>query len=425
MKPQPKFQRTFLFLFCLALLLSACSPTPVLTKEEEQTYFQPVSALTLPDSVRLVGMGEATHGNAEFVRLRQEVFAQLVAQYGFRTFAIEGDFGGAQVVNHYILTGEGSAADAVRQIGFAIYRTQEMVDLVEWMRAYNQSAPADQQIHFYGFDMQRYDNNKNGLLTYLQQVDPQEVEPAAAALADLNDETVFNQSKEKVQAGLKAIQDLRAKMDREKEGYIAASSADAYALADQFAACIEQNATLRGTDVNYSQARDQYMAEKVSWIFDYEQRQGRNRLFLAGHNGHVEKSAAAPQYRSMGSRLNEQYGDRYFTIGAEFYESDFNSAETGSSQRKQFSVKNSSVLNRVFEHTGLTVAYLDIRRASENEILKPLLNSPQPMSNIGDEFSALYRYAAGFYTLKMTPAKAYDALIFVRHATPTTMIAAK
>jgi erythromycin esterase len=420
-----KFQPLFLALICLSLLLSACSPTPALTQEEEQTYFQPVSALSLPDPVTLVGMGEATHGNAEFVRLRQEVFALLVEQYGFRTFALEGDFGGAQVVNHYILTGQGSAADAVRQIGFAVYRTQEMVDLVEWMRSYNQSAPTDQQLHFYGFDMQRYDHNKEGLLSYLQQVDPQKVEPAAAALADLNDETVFDQSKEKIQAGLKAIQNLRAGMAREKERYIAASSADGYDLADQYAACIEQNATLRGTEVNYSQARDQYMAEKVTWILNYEQRQGRGKLFLAGHNGHVEKSAAAAQYRSMGSRLSEQYGDAYFTIGTEFFESDFNSAETGSGERKQFSVKNSSPLNRVFEHTGLPVAYLDIQQASENAALKPLLTSPQPMSNIGDEFSALYRYVEGLYTLKMTPAKAYNALIFVRHATPTTMIEAQ
>lgn len=409
-----------ILLILTSLILSACGPA--LPAEAVEPYFQPVDSLTLPDGITLVGIGEATHGNAEFVRLRREVLEQLVTRYGFRAFAIEGDFGGSQVVNAYVLHGTGSAEEAVRAIGFAIYKTQEMVELVEWIRQYNLTAAPEEQIHFYGFDMQRYDHNKNGLLAYLEKVDPEKVEPVRAALADLNDATVFDQQPEKIRAGLEAIQTVRTEMQREKERYIAASSALEFDLADQFALAIEQNATLRSGSGNYSELRDQYMAEKVAWIADFEQRQGRGKVLVAGHDGHIEKSASAAAYRSMGSRLSETFGSRYFAIGTEFLESTFNSKDSASGERRQFTVRNRHALNRAFEVTGLEIAYLDIRAALQSPDLAPLLTTRQPMSNIGDSFAGWQAYVSMFYTISIPPAEAYDALIFVRSATPTTML---
>lgn len=403
-----------------SLILTACGPA--IAPEEARQYFQPVDSLALPEGVTLVGIGEATHGNAEFVTLRQEVLEQLATRYGFTAFAIEGDFGGGQVVNQYVLDGVGTAEEAIREIGFAIYKTQEMVDLVEWVRQYNLSMAPEQRIHFYGYDMQRYDNNIDGLLAYFEQVDPALVEPYREDLADLNDETVFNQQPEKIKDGLQAVQQIRAQMQREKERYIAASSQAAYDMADQFAASIEQNATLRSGSGNYSEMRDKFMAEKVSWIIDYEKSQGRGKLVIAGHNGHIEKSAAAAQYRSMGSRLSEKYGSQYFAIGTEFIESTFNVKDSASGERKQYSVKNNHDLNRAFSASGLDVAYLDIQPALQNDTMRSLLTGKQPMSNIGDSFTGWNAYLSMFYTIQMVPAEAYDAVIFVRAATPTTML---
>jgi len=325
-------------------------------------------------------------------------------------------------VNAYFLEGSGTAVDAVRQIGFAIYKTQEMVDLIEWIYQYNQSVAQDQKIHFYGFDMQRYDHNIEGLLAYIARVDPEKVETYRAALVDLNDETVFNQSREKIQAGLQAIETILSDMQQNQERYVAATSQADYELAYQFATCVQENATLRGTDVVYTEQRDQYMAQKVAWIVEYEKSQGRDRVFLAGHNGHIEKSSASPLYRSMGSRLAEIFAEQYFAIGTEFYKSTFNCKDANSGARKQFSVKNDSEINRVLLSSGMDIAYVDIEQAMMRQTLEKQLNTSQPMSNIGDEFSGLYRFVKAFYTLKLVPAQAYDGIVFVREATPTTML---
>lgn len=424
MKRQTLLTR-FLLVFGLLFTvgLSACgAKIPV---ETAQIHFQPEISINLPDGVTLVGIGEATHGNAEFQHLRRDVLEQLVTRYGFRAFAIEGDFGGGQVVNRYVLGEPGapaSAEEAVREIGFAIYRTQEMADLVEWIRQYNASAAPDQRIHFYGFDMQRYDNNIEGLFAYFEQVDPALVETYREDLADLNDETVFDQQKEKIEAGLRAVQAIRAQLQQEKERYIAASSQQAFDLADQFANSIEQNATLRSGGGSYQEQRSKFMTDKVQWIVAYEQSQGRSGLLIAGHNGHIEKSAAAAMYRSMGSRLSESYGAQYFAIGTEFLESTFNSREGNGSERKLFTVKNNNDLNHAFASTGSETAYLDIRSALADDVMAPLLTAKQPMSNIGESFSSWQSLIKSFYTISMAPADAYDAIIFVRKATPFTLL---
>ena len=58
----------------------------------------------------------------------------MVEKYGVRAFALEGDFGSCEAVNRYIHGADGSADEAAASIGFTIYRTREMADLIEWMR---------------------------------------------------------------------------------------------------------------------------------------------------------------------------------------------------------------------------------------------------------------------------------------------------
>ena len=52
---------------------------PIDTKEFA-TYAGNVSDITIPDSVRIIALGEATHGNAEFQQLKLDVFKLMVAR---------------------------------------------------------------------------------------------------------------------------------------------------------------------------------------------------------------------------------------------------------------------------------------------------------------------------------------------------------
>ena len=52
-----------------------------------------IDELTIPVNARVIGLGEATHGNAEFQELKLDVLKVLAEQYGADCFAMEMDYG--------------------------------------------------------------------------------------------------------------------------------------------------------------------------------------------------------------------------------------------------------------------------------------------------------------------------------------------
>ena len=119
-----------------------------------------VKGIEIPEGTRIVALGEATHGNKEFQELKLEVFQTLVEKTNVRALILEGDFGGCAKANKYIQGGEGTAEEVTRELGYRIYRTDDMCALVQWMHDYNMTAPEDQKVRLYGMDIQRAMNAK-------------------------------------------------------------------------------------------------------------------------------------------------------------------------------------------------------------------------------------------------------------------------
>lgn len=122
--------------------------------EEVEDYAQTVEQLTIPDSAQIIALGEAAHGNKEFQELKLSVLKELVEKYEVKSFALETDFGEGVAVNEYIHGGDGTAENAVNNLSFTIYQTRQMIDLVTWMREYNDNVPDGEKLSFYGFDLQ-------------------------------------------------------------------------------------------------------------------------------------------------------------------------------------------------------------------------------------------------------------------------------
>lgn len=161
-----------LTIISLFVLLTGCGSAKVV--EEEDQYISAVKQIDIPDDVKIIGLGEATHGNIEFQELKRDVFEVLVKNEGVRVFVLEGDFGGGQRINQFILNGNGTAEEAVNTLDYSIYKTEQMIDLVQWMHDYNDSVSEDDKVYFYGNDMQRYDYSKKGVLDYYKVVNADE-----------------------------------------------------------------------------------------------------------------------------------------------------------------------------------------------------------------------------------------------------------
>lgn len=117
--------------------------------DQKRCYAKPVKDIEIPESAEIIALGEATHGNAEFQKLKLDVFKVMAENYGVRAFCLEGDYGCCEAANRYIHGGEGTAQEAAAATGFAIYRTQEMAELLSWMRTWNETAKEGDDLTFH------------------------------------------------------------------------------------------------------------------------------------------------------------------------------------------------------------------------------------------------------------------------------------
>jgi erythromycin esterase-like protein len=101
--------------------------------------------------VRVVALGEATHGTSEFFRMKHRMTEFLVTQMGFRHFAMEINEDEARLIDEYI---QGKRdGNPVNNLSWP-WKTREVSDMVDWMRRYNQPAKVVDRVHFHGFDFQ-------------------------------------------------------------------------------------------------------------------------------------------------------------------------------------------------------------------------------------------------------------------------------
>lgn len=130
---------------------------------------------------RIVALGEATHGTREFFQLKHRMLEFLVAKMGFSIFAIEANMPEAYKLNDYVLRGEGDPAQLLKGIYFWTWDTEEVLDMIRWMRAYNQSGKG--RLEFTGFDMQTPGVAEQIVTDFVAKTDPQYIATVRSANA--------------------------------------------------------------------------------------------------------------------------------------------------------------------------------------------------------------------------------------------------
>ncbi|MBA9028424.1 erythromycin esterase family protein [Peribacillus huizhouensis] len=405
----------------LLVLLAGCGSAKVV--EETDQYTSTVEQIDIPDNVKIIGLGEATHGNIEFQELKKDVFKVLVKNERLRVFVLEGDFGGGQRINQFILNGNGTAEEAVNTLDYSIYKTEQMVDLVQWMHDYNATVSGDEKVYFYGNDMQRYDYSKKGVLDYYKVVNADVVKKYASQLKHASTNKMRKLTMEQLNEIDETIENIILDLQSNEVTYVEQTSTDSYAFALQYAKIMKQRTQLFLNEGDYMKLRDQYLADNLQWIVEFEATRGHDKIFITGHNGHIEKtSASLAGYKSMGNYLDELYGEEYFAIGTDFIISEFQAKNGGSGERQSHTLENHNDLVDAFSKVESNIFYVDFGKASETDELLDIITREQKMPNIGDDFRAWYKFLKTFYTIEMTPNEAYDGIIIVKVATPTNVI---
>jgi erythromycin esterase len=136
---------------------------------------------------RCVLLGEASHGTSEYYTWRTRISQRLIREKGFSFIAVEGDWPDCYEVNRYVKGYPDSGKSAREVLGAFdrwptwMWANEEIVELAEWLRQYNDGLPDEEKVGFYGLDVYSLWESMEEIIEYLERVDPDTVETARRA----------------------------------------------------------------------------------------------------------------------------------------------------------------------------------------------------------------------------------------------------
>ncbi len=130
---------------------------------------------------RIVALGEGTHGTREFFQMKHRLVEFMASEMDFTIFSIEANMPEAYRLNDYVLTGKGNPKELIAGMYFWTWYTQEVLDMVLWMREFNKSGKG--RIEFTGFDMQTPDIAMEIVEDFVRRVEPEHHDEVKASYA--------------------------------------------------------------------------------------------------------------------------------------------------------------------------------------------------------------------------------------------------
>ncbi|MFF3555410.1 erythromycin esterase family protein [Streptomyces tsukubensis] len=339
----------------------------------------------------IVGVGEATHSSREFFRTKNRIFRQLVEHCGFTTFMLETPWSSGVRLNAYVLRGEGDLRQIMEeefQSSYLLWRTQEYLDLLRWMRQYNLRRP-DRPVRFAGNDCSYAGPELFDTVTAHVAGRRPELLPRLRALYAAS-RPVGSLHEWTERYLTRPIPERRA-MAAEVAGALelvesvpagTGAAAREHAWAVQHARAIAQvgefythdyfaSAEARAEMMLY---RDRIMAENtVRW-----HRLTGEKVLLSAHNGHVGYESTRPDMypRLQGAFIRDLMGSAYICAGFTFGRGSFNAMDLDDPAEpiRRFSVgppgpgSNEEMLERVRpgngDGNGNGNYYIDMRTAA-------------------------------------------------------------
>ncbi|TLS43721.1 erythromycin esterase family protein [Streptomyces montanus] len=375
--------------------------------------------------VRVLGMGEATHGTGEFFRLKHRLLRFLVRDMGFTTLAMEASASAAQAVDEYVLHGTGDASDALVGLGFWTWRTREMLDVVEWMRDHNRTAPPERAVRFVGIDPQRCGPSLAALDALLRTMAPERADIMSGPLGTLADakpgsftvqgEQVLDEARDLVRFLEEHEPQLTGRVGAETVGRALGHARVVVAAADVAARPLHGEAEEAGALA----IRDRYMAQDV---ISLEQR-SVGKVAVWAHNGHVSTDHYASDVPAMGQHLRKHYGDSYYALGLLFGEGAFRARPGNSATRPPRRHRISSAGPRSVE-AQLAAAtpedhLIDLRAGRALPAVGQWLDGQQFVRSFG---ASVPRVTYRFHMTPTVLGREYDGLAYVASSTPSALL---
>lgn len=277
---------------------------------------------------RVVLIGEASHGTAEFYALRARITRRLIEEHGFGIVAAEADWPDAARIDHYVRHKDAPAGDWSTFSRFPtwMWRNTDVREFVDWLHEHNKPLPMPERTAFYGLDLYSLYSSIRAVIDYLEDVDPEladvarwrygclspwEADPAAYGQAALSGR--YRDCEQDVAGMLKALLEKQQEYaDRDGSRFLdATQNANLVANAERY-----YRAMYYGSRASWN-LRDSHMFETLNRVLDAHP--AKSRAVVWAHNSHIGDASAtemsARGEHNIGQLCRKAFGDDMRSIG--------------------------------------------------------------------------------------------------------------
>ena len=334
---------------------------------------------------RVVLLGEASHGTADFYRERAEITKRLIAEAGFTAVAVEADWPDAARVNRFVhaASDDEDAEEALsdfRRFPAWMWRNVEVAGLVDWLREHNDALPAGApKAGFYGLDLYSLHTSMEAVVEYLEEIDPDAARRARERYACFDQfgrdpqvyayEAGIAGAEPCEQQAVDQLVDLRraAAELADTDGH---GDPDAHFFAERNAQLVVDaeryyRAMFRGGIESWN-LRDRHMADTLDALIDHlEATRGSVRVVVWEHNSHVGDARATELGQTgelnVGQLARERHGAEALLVGFTTYTGTVTAASDwgGAAERKHVRRALPGSWEELFHERGVPRFVLD------------------------------------------------------------------
>lgn len=383
------------------------------TVEPNDDFSDLVNLKQILSGVDAIGLGEATHGTREFFQLKHLMLRYLSTELGFDTLAFETPFVGD--INTSIRNPNVELVNAFREQTFAVWQTEEILEMVAWMRTRNLQIPA-QGVDFVGIDC---------------QLDRALIHKSIEVLNKLGCATAHAEKLREAWNGFLEQKDSKERTSGPRL-FRAVSLTEqisfmrGFAEASRLPPSIAEHLTVlepalqlhmvSNEHLTYSNLRDKFMAENVLHLID----QGRKPAVWA-HNGHVS-CLKNHRRQTMGHHLRETLGSRYYPIAFSFFKGEFRSNFKSRKRSSEYCVAMPPLenLEHILLRTGVPMFFLDLRAAKLDRNFERWWSIPRKIQGTG----ARHNTETGQLGSYAFSSQEYDGIIFLEQTNSSRLLSA-
>lgn len=327
---------------------------------------------------RTVLLGEATHGTRAFYSWRAEITRRLIEEKAFSFIAVEGDWNAFMGLNRYVKDLPG-APESAREALMNFERwprwmwvNDEIAELAEWLRGYNDQRETADKVGFYGMDIYGAQGSLEKGPRYMAKIDEdaaREMEAAFECFAPYVDnprQYVHDVVGERVNCadGIAAVlENLRENRDayekKDRTAWFHAKQNTAVAFRAE-----KHYRMMMNRDASSWNARARNFYETIERLDDYYG-EGAGAVAWAHntHMGDIRATQSGPGMENLGMHAREALGrDNVFIAGFGTHRGKVTAARTWEGKREIMTMPDAmsgsleDVMNRMASPTALFIA---------------------------------------------------------------------